>query len=54
MVEHVVRAVEDAHLANLERHGRRGHGASQAMRGGRSPSPTSTFRRAAGVVKWTA
>ena len=54
VVEHVVRAVEDAYFANLERHSGRGHDAGQAMRDGRSPSPTSSSRNAAGVVKWIA
>ena len=52
MVEHAVCAIEDAYLAHVERHGGRGHGASQVTEGGRSSSPTSSSRKAAGVVKW--
>lgn len=36
----------------LERHGGRGHGASQVAEGERSSSSTSSSRKAAGVLKW--
>src|SRR3984893_7740321 len=52
MVEHAVCAIEDAYLAHVERHGGRGHAASQVTAGGRSSSPTSSSRKAVGVVKW--